>query len=126
MRKLTGFVFAAVVMCFSLTATADEGSTMRAVRVETSDVGAYVEQLKEGKRLIQNIDEKFTLSVWQATYAGDSTGTIIVAIIYPGSYATFAAAWEKLTADPAVNAWLAGLSELRAIVSDSIFMEHPL
>lgn len=126
MKRLLGFIFAAAAMSLSLGAVADEGSTMRAVRVQTADVGAYVEQLKEGNKLIHSVDERFTLRVWQATFAGESTGSVVVAIVYPGSFGEFATAWEKVAGDPAVKAWLDGLSAIRTIVSDSIYTEHPL
>ena len=126
MRKLITVMFLCMVMSLSLTAVADDHSTLRVVRVQTDDVGAYVAQLSEGKKLIKAVDDKFTIRSWQATFAGEATGAVIVGIEYPGSFGEFAMAWEKLVADPTVGAWLGGLSGLRTIVSDSLYNEFPL
>lgn len=126
MRKLVSLILMAVTMSLSLTALADEGSTLRVVQVQTDDVGAYIAKLQEGKALIKAADEKFSIRAWQATFAGDSTGAVIVGVAYPGSFAEFAVAWEKLISDPAIAAWLGGLSGLRTVVSDSLYKEHPL
>lgn len=126
MSKLVNVLLVSLIMSLSLTALADEHSTLRVVRVQTTDVGAYVTQLREGKKLIKAADSKFTIRAWQATFAGDATGAVIVAVEYPGSFGEFAAAWDKLTADPAVSTWLGGLSGLRTIISDSIYNEFPL
>jgi hypothetical protein len=126
MRKLITVMFLCMVMSLSLTAVADDHSTLRVVRVQTDDVGAYVAQLSEGKKLIKAVDDKFTIRSWQATFAGEATGAVIVGIEYPGSFGEFAMAWEKLVADPMVGAWLGGLSGLRTIVSDSLYKEFQL
>lgn len=126
MSKLITMLLVGLMMSLPLAAVADEHSTLRVVRVQTDDVGAYVAQLSEGKKLIKAADAKFTIRAWQATFAGEATGAVIVGVEYPGSVGEFATAWDKLTADPAVNAWLNGLSGLRKIVSDSLYNEFPL
>lgn len=126
MSKLMTAILVGLMLSLSLTAAADQHSTLRVVRVQTDDVGAYVAQLREGKKLIRAADARFTIRAWQATFAGETTGAVIVGIEYPGSFGDFAMAWEKLTADPAVGAWLSGLSGLRTIVSDSLYNEFPL
>lgn len=126
MRKLITVMLLGMMMSLSMTAVAGDHSTLRVVRVQTDDAGAYVAQLSEGKKLIKAVDDKFTIRSWQATFAGEATGAVIVGIEYPGSFGEFAMAWEKLVADPAVGAWLGGLSGLRTIVSDSLYNEFPL
>lgn len=126
MKKLLSVALLALALSFSTVAAADEGSTLRVVSVETNDVAAYVDQLQKGKKLIQAVDENFIINAWQATFAGDDAGTVVVSVIYPGAFSNFAAAWEKLMANPEVAAWLAGLSGLRTIVSDSVYRELPL
>jgi len=126
MRKLMTVILLALTMSLSITAVADDHSTMRVVRVQADDVGAYIAQLSEGKKLISAIDSKFTVRAWQATFAGEAAGAVIVAVEYPGSFGDFAVAWEKLIADPAVGTWLGGLSGLRRIASDSLYNELPL
>jgi hypothetical protein len=124
-RLLTVLVLSLTIM-YSVTVAAVDGSTLRVVVVQTSDAEGYIAQLTEGKKLIDAVDKKFTIRAWQATFAGDATGTVIVGVEYPGSFGEFGVAWEKLISDPAVGGWLAGLSGLRTIVSDSIYNEYPL
>jgi hypothetical protein len=110
----------------STVAFADGHSTLRVVVVQTDDVGAYVAQLSEGKRMIARIDPKMTMRAWQATFSGNTTGSVVVALEYPGSLSEFAVGWEKALADEALTEWLAGLSGLRTIISDSLYNELSL
>lgn len=126
MKRLVTVLFLGLTMLYSVTVAADDGSTLRVAVIQTSDAGGYIAQLAEGKKLIHAVDKKFTIRAWQATFAGDATGTVIVGVEYPGSFGEFGVAWEKLISDPAVGAWLTGLSSLRTIVSDSIYNEYPL
>lgn len=126
MRKLITVILLGLTMSLSITAMADEHATLRVVQVQTDDVGGYFAQLSEGKKLIKVANNKFVIRAWQATFAGEATGAVIVAIEYPGSFGEFAMAWEKLIADPTVGGWLGGLSGLRTIVSDSLYNEFPL
>ena len=126
MRKLITVILLGLTMSLSITAMADEHSTLRVVQVDTDDVGAYVAQLSEGKKLITATDQKFIIRAWQATFAGEASGAVIVAVEYPGSFGEFAMAWDKLVADPSVGKWLGGLPGLRTIVSDSLYNELSL
>ena len=104
-------------------AHAADGSTLRVVAVETANPQAYAEQIKKGRAIIAKVDPKFTLRAWQATFAGESTGAIAVAVEYPGDFAAFATAWSRLMSDKAVSEWLGGLSGMRTIASDSLYQE---
>ena len=126
MRKLIAVILLGLTMSLSITAMADGHSTLRVVRVQTDDVGAYVAQLSEGNKLIAAVNNKFTVRAWQATFAGEAAGAVIVAVEYPGSFGEFAMAWDELVADPAVGKWLSGLSGFRTIVSDSLYSEFSL
>jgi hypothetical protein len=126
MKSLMTVLLLGLIMSFSITAVADDGSTLRVVRVQTDDVAAYIAQLSEGKKLINAVNDRFTIRAWQATFAGEATGSVIVGVEYPGSFGEFAVAWEKLVADPKVGSWLGGLSSLRSIVSDSLYNEFSL
>ena len=110
----------------STAAFADGHSTLRVVVVQTDDVGAYVAQLTEGRQMLTRVDSKFTMRAWQATFSGDTTGSIVVALEYPGSLSEFARGWEKALGDEELADWLAGLSGLRTIVSDSLYNELSL
>ena len=126
MTKLITCILLGLIASLSTAAFADEHSTLRVVVVQTDDVGAYTAQLSEGNKMLTRVDSNFTMRAWQATFSGDTTGSVIVAVEYPGSLSDFAQAWEKALADEALAEWLAGLSGLRTIVSDSLYDELPL
>jgi hypothetical protein len=126
MKRLMALILLGLTLSLSTAAFADGHSTLRVVMVDTDDAAAYTAQLKEGRLLIQAIAPKMTIRTWRATFAGNSTGAIIVGIEYPGSLADFATAWEKVQADAGVAQWLAGLAGLRTIVSDSLYNEISL
>ena len=123
MKRLIALILLGLTLSLSTTVFADGHSTLRIVMVDTDDAAAYTAQLKEGNRLIQAVAPKMTMRAWRATFAGDSTGAVIVGLEYPGSLASFATAWEKIQTDKSVAKWLAGLEELRTIVSDSLYSE---
>ncbi len=114
------FVILSSLSSFSM---ADGHTTLRVVSVSTDDVGAYVSELREGKKIMAGIDSKMIMRAWHATFAGDQTGAVIVALEYPGSLASFATAWEKILADKKMASWLEGLGDLRTLVSDSLYRE---
>ena len=123
MNKLITSALLALALSLSTAVFADEHSTLRVIAIDTDDVAAYTGQLKEGSALIKKVSPKMTMRAWQATFAGDGTGAVIVGLEHPGSLADFATAWEKIQKDPAVSKWLSGLSGLRTIVSDSLYNE---
>jgi hypothetical protein len=120
---LSALLLAVLSVAVSTPALAADGSILRVVVVETANPQAYAAEIKKGKAIIAKVDAKFSVRAWQATFAGDRTGAIVVAVEYPGNLAAFAGAWTQLTADPAVSQWLAGLSGLRKVVSDSLYQE---
>ena len=120
---LGAFLVAALWFVAPMASHAADGSTLRVVAVETANPQAYAEQIKKGRAIIAKVDPKFTLRAWQATFAGESTGAIAVAVEYPGDFAAFATAWSRLMSDKAVSQWLGGLSGMRTIASDSLYQE---
>ena len=62
------------------------------------------------------------IRVWQATFAGDETGTVVVSIDYP-DLASLAHDAEIQATSAEVQAWIAGLASMRKIVSDSLYQE---
>ena len=120
MKRLITSILLGLTLSLSTLASADGHATLRVVAVQTDDAAAYIKQLKEGKQMIQKVAPKMTMRAWRATFAGDATGTVIVGLEHPGSLADFATAWDKIQADKSVAKWLAGLSGLRRILSDSI------
>lgn len=123
MKNLIAALVFAVLTSISATTLADGHTTMRVVAVNTDDVGAYVAELREGKQMMAKLAPKMQMRAWQATFAGEAAGGVIVALEYPGSLSAFATAWEKTLADKKMAAWLEGLGSLRELVSDSLYRE---
>ena len=121
----TALVFA-VLASLSVTALADGHTTLRVVSVSTDDIGAYVAELRKGKQMMAKLSPKMEMRAWQATFAGEEAGSVIVALEYPGSLSAFATAWEKTLADKKMAEWLEGLGGVRELVSDSIYRELSL
>lgn len=119
---ITALIFA-ITTSFSATSFADGHTTLRVVAVSTSDVEAYVAELGKGKQMMAKLTPKMVMRAWQATFAGEETGAVIVSLEYPGSISAFATAWEKTLADKKMAAWLKGLGGLRELVSDSLYRE---
>ena len=126
MKRLIACTLLALATFMALPAFADGHSTMRVVVVQTDDAAAYADQLKKGKALIAGIDDGLEIRAWQATFAGERTGAIVVAVSHAGGLAAFAESWEKVQANEEVAAWIGGLDGMRTITSDSLYSEIPL
>ena len=113
----------AVLTSLSAITSADGHTTLRVVSVSTGDVGAYVAELRKGKQMMAKISPKMEMRAWQATFAGEETGAVIVALEYPGSLSEFATAWEKTLSDKQMVEWLKSLGNMRKLVSDSLYRE---
>ena len=123
MRTLITALVFAITTSLSAASFADGHTTLRVVSVKTSDAEAYVAQLSKGKQMMAKVAPKMVMRAWQATFAGQEAGTVIVSLEYPGSISAFASAWEKTLADKDMAAWLKGLGSLREVVSDSLYRE---
>jgi hypothetical protein len=119
---ITALIFA-VATTLSAATFADGHTTLRVVAVSTDDVEAYVAELSKGKQMMAKLTPKMVMRAWQATFAGEETGAVIVSLEYPGSISAFATAWEKTLADKNMAAWLKDLGDLRELVSDSLYRE---
>ena len=123
MRTLITALVFAITTSLSAASLADGHTTLRVVSVKTSDADAYVAQLTKGKQMMAKVAPKMVMRAWQATFAGQEAGTVIVSLEYPGSVSAFATAWEKTLADKDMAAWLKGLGGMREVVSDSLYRE---
>ncbi len=123
MRTLITALVFAITTSLSAASFADGHTTLRVVSVKTSDAEAYVAQLSKGKQMMAKVAPKMVMRAWQATFAGQEAGTVIVSLEYPGSISAFASAWEKTLADKDMAAWLKGLGSMREVVSDSLYRE---
>ena len=112
----------AVSLCMSSAAFAQKGTVLRVVIVKTENVQAYLDQLDKGTEVMKKLGVERQIRVWQATFAGPETGTVVAAIEYP-SMSAYSADSEKLLASKEYLAWLHATDALRTIVSDSLYKE---
>ena len=96
--------------------------TLRVVVVQASDVAAYAKALDEGRALLKSKGSSGLIRVWQATYAGPETGTVVVSVEYP-SLEALAKDYGMMRNDADLRSWLQGLAKIRKVVSDSIYEE---
>lgn len=120
MKRLT-VMLTALVGLFVL-ANSAEAAVLRVVVVETSDVAAYMGQLSSLKASMQRMGIKSTVRAWRARFAGPNAGSIVVAVEYP-DMATFAAEDAMIAKDAEYQATLKSMSQVRKIVSDSLYEE---
>ena len=120
-RKLSLlFVLLAICLGLSTAAFAQKGTVLRVVIVKTDNVQAYLDQLDKGTEVMKKLGVERQIHVWQATFAGPETGTVVAAIEYP-SMSAYSADAEKLMASKEYLAWLHATDALRTIVSDSLY-----
>jgi hypothetical protein len=120
MKRIT-VVLAALVGLFVLTNSA-EASVLRVVVVETNDVAAYMGQLNTLRASLQRLGSKSTVRAWRARFAGPNAGSIVVAVEY-ADMASFAAEDSMIAKDAEYQATLKSMSQVRKIVSDSLYEE---
>jgi hypothetical protein len=116
--KLALIGLIASVLCVGIA----NANTLRVVVVQTSDAAAYAKALQEGQALLKSKGSSGLIRVWQATYAGDSTGSIVVSVEYPNLEA-LAKDFGLMRNDADLRTWLQGLAKIRKVVSDSIYEE---
>ena len=112
---------AALVGLFVLASSA-EATVLRVVVVETNDVAAYMGQLNTLKASLQRLGSKSTVRAWRARFAGPNAGSIVVAVEY-ADMASFAAEDSMIAKDAEYQATLKSMSQVRKIVSDSLYEE---
>jgi len=105
-----------------LLGAAAQASVLRVVVVETSDGAAYAKAIEQGRTLMKAKGLPAEIRVWRARFAGDRTGAVVVGVEYP-SLEALAKADATMSTDADLKAWLASLSKLRKVISDSIYEE---
>ncbi len=116
------FALVALVALLPASVRAAEPTALRVVVVETTDADAYVKEIEKGKALMKRMELPGQIRVWKARFAGDRTGTVVVAIEY-ANLTELAKAEDQMTADKDYMAWLKGLDKVRKVISDSIYYE---
>jgi NIPSNAP len=115
--------------CFGLAlpslAAADSNTVLQvtAVQVKPGQMDAYLAKVKQLQAIIKRLGTPGTTRVWEATLAGDDSGTVVVGVEYP-SLAAYAESTSKVSADPEWQKMMAGLDDMRTVVSRSLYRER--
>jgi len=86
------------------------------VRVKPGRLDDYVARIEKLRKISERLGTSNTMRVWQATAAGESTGTVVVGVIYK-DLATYAEDSAKAQDDAEWQKLVSGLSDMRTIVS---------
>ena len=121
-RKLSLLLAATFLLGVSLPLHAVDAPVLRIVVVQTDSTDAYLKEIERGRGILKRLASATTLRVFQARFAGDRAGTVVVAAESP-SLTAFAKDEDKATSDPEYQAWMKDLSKLRKVISDSIYRE---
>jgi uncharacterized protein YbaA (DUF1428 family) len=121
-KRLVGILVLALLLCAVAPALAADTVVLRVVAVQTDNLDGYLKEIEKGKTLLKRLGSPAIVRVWQARFAGENAGSVVVGVEYP-SLAAFATAEAKVSADAEYQAWIKGLSKLRKVVSDSLYNE---
>jgi hypothetical protein len=102
---------------------AESGAVLQGVlvRVNPGQLDTYVKRIRSLQGVLERVGASATIRVWQATLAGQNTGTVAVGLVHP-SLAAYAENSGKLQDDAEGQKLLNGLDSIRTIVSSSLFI----
>lgn len=89
------------------------------VQVKPGRLDDYVAKIEKLRGISERLGTTPTMRVWQATVAGDATGSVVVGIVYP-DLATYAADSTKIQSDSEWQKLVGGLDDMRTIVSTGL------
>jgi hypothetical protein len=89
------------------------------VRVKPGKLDEYLARVAKLQAAGDRTGSSSQMRIWQATQAGPLTGNIVVGLVHP-SLAAFAENTTKTQADPEWQKTIAGLDDIRTIVSSSL------
>ena len=114
-----------LVSAVPVVASADANTVLQvtAVQVKAGQMDAYLAKVKQLQAIIKRLGASGTTRVWEATLAGDGTGTVVVGVEYP-SLAAYAESTTKVSADAEWQKLMAGLDDLRTVVDRSLYRER--
>jgi hypothetical protein len=90
-----------------------------AVRVKPGRLDDYVAKIDKLRKISERLGTSNTMRVFQATAAGEATGTVVIGVIYK-DLATYAADSTKIQSDAEWRKLVSGLDEMRTIVSTAL------
>ena len=99
----------------------DVGSLLQTVtvKVEPGRLDNYVAEINKLQAVSGRVGSASKIRVWQATAAGPATGNVIVSSIHE-SLVSYANDTAKMQADPEWQKIIAGLDDMRTIVSSGL------
>jgi hypothetical protein len=111
-----------IVCALSSAALAQKATVLRVVVVKTDNPAAYVQEIEKGRQIMKSLGVQAETRVWQARFAGQDAGTVVVTIEFP-NMAAFAEGDTKTHASTDYQNWVKGLDKIRKIISDSLYGE---
>jgi hypothetical protein len=99
---------------------ADDVGLLRVLVVQPTDLSAYVREVGTLQGLLKKAGSPARLRVWEATYAGPDTGTVVVSIEVP-NLAALAKITELESSNAEISAELKKVRGMRKAVSDSLY-----
>ena len=104
-------------------AAAGQGVNAYVCTVDVPDLDAYLAKVKQLQAITKRLGAPSTTRVWEATVAGDGSGAVVVGIEYP-SLVAYAESTTKLSADAEWQKLMAGMDDMRTVVSRSLYRER--
>jgi hypothetical protein len=102
---------------FSASASAQDAVLSSvAVRVNPGQMNDYLARIDKLRAISERLGTSNTMRVWQATAAGETTGAVVVGLLYK-DLATYAADTTKFQGDAEWQKLIGGLDDVRTIVS---------
>lgn len=89
------------------------------VKVNPGQMAAYQAKVAALQGVMDRVGGGARLQLWNATAAGQATGTTLVAVGYP-SLQSYADTWTKATADKEWQKIMGGLDSIRTVVSSGL------
>jgi hypothetical protein len=93
-----------------------------AVDVEPGMLAEYKERLSKGQSILERLELKGAMRMWQAELAGANTGSVVVGVEYP-DLSTYVSEQSQLNGDAEWQELLGGLSDIRSLAGRSMYQE---
>jgi hypothetical protein len=111
----------ALCLAGALPAAADDTLlSVVAVRVNPGQLQTYAARVGQLEGIMERLGVDATIAIWQATAAGEATGTVFVALQYP-SLAAYAEGTAKSQGDAEFTKLIGGLDDVRTVASSSLY-----
>ena len=120
--KILLVIAALVALAAPSVASADKVLQAVAVQVKAGKIDDYVGRVSKANGIMARLGIDATMRMWEATLAGDASGTVVVGIEY-ASLSAYADGTTKMQGDSEWQKLLSGLDGIRTILSNSLYRE---